>query len=51
MVNVKKLAVLDTQRTWEHRNPNRDKISGFYTSLTIISGLLTTYGKASHWTR
>jgi hypothetical protein len=33
MVNVKKLAVVDTQTTRKHGNPNRDKISGFYTLL------------------
>jgi len=48
MVNVKKFAVVDTQRAWKHRNPNRDKIAGFYTLLIIISGLLTMYGNTSH---
>jgi len=50
MVNAKNLPVVDTQRTWKHRNPNKDKISGFYTLLTIISGLLTMFGNTSHWT-
>jgi hypothetical protein len=48
MVNVKKLPVVDTQRTWKQRNPNRDEISEFCTPLTIISGLRTMFGNTSH---
>ena len=44
----KKLPVVGTQRTRKHRNLKRDKISGFYTLLTIISGLLTMFGNTSH---